>query len=574
MTKQYPHYEVPRRSIKDRLLSQRPSALIIEGLLVLVAVVATVGFLNPAPANEASDALIAELKAIIAVQEAALVEAAEALSQPSPQAAIPKSFLDANAARNMAWTSLTQEEYRSAIALFNRLIEQGDADIDTIFARGYAYSMIDEHAAAAQDYATVLQQQPDNQSALNNICWALSETGEHEAALAACNRLHSLVPDADYVYLNRGIALEKMGEMQAAMNDYVEWIKRSKQRIVRNENLVWESPIEVKMAQGHVFVFPFQASSGQEVSITATSSQRGLDADPLLLVLDPQGQALTANDDSGEWWDSAVRFPVPASGEYTAVLTHAGGSTEGTVEVALEFSGLFTQGTDGARFKSDAYRALMSGDYALAQQYFRRALDHNQHDAEAMNWLGVTYRYLGEYDAAIMHIGMSMRLDDGYTLPYLSRGITYEMMGESKASAADYYRYAMRNRSRSLFHAELTGNSNFELPMREGWVYSIPFDAKRGQVLDLSVKTVAPGFVDPLIVLIGPNGQALTGDDDISMSEYDAVISDYTLPKSGEYTIVLSHAEGGAKGMVQVHVDLGQAAPMSAASYTGCNGGH
>ena len=268
-----------------------------------------------------------------------------------------------------------------------------------------------------------------------------------------------------------------------------------------------------------------------------------------------------------------MRFRAPVSGEYAVVLTHAGGSTEGKVELSFELAGLFTQGNDSARFKSDAYRALMSGDYQTALENFRRALNINRNDAEAMNWLGVTYRYMGEYEASIIHIGMAIRLDESYTLPYLSRGITFENMGDHEAGAADYYRYAMLNRSRTLFHAELEGDSTFELPMREGWVYSIPFDAKRGQTLDIDVSTAAPGFVDPLIILIGPEGQALIGDDDISRSEYDAAISDYKVPASGEYTVVVSHAEGGANGTINVDVSLVNPAPMSVPSYSGCSDG-
>ena len=44
-------------------------------------------------------------------------------------------------------------------------------------------------------------------------------------ALADCNKLMALAPDADYPYLNRGIVYEKMGDMGAAMKDYVEWIE-------------------------------------------------------------------------------------------------------------------------------------------------------------------------------------------------------------------------------------------------------------------------------------------------------------------------------------------------------------
>ena len=575
MKKAYSEYDIPKRSIKDRVLSQRPSALIIEGLLVLVAVVVTIGFLTPAtPVKDNSDAVIAELEAIIAAQEAALQQAAEAIAQAAEAASVPKGFLSASAAKNMAWSSLSNEEYRSAIALYDALVAEGEADIQTIFARGYAYSMIDEHALAAQDYSIVLQGNADDLASLNNRCWAYSEIGEFDRALADCNKLMSLVPDADYPYLNRGIVYEKLGDMGAAMKDYVEWIKRIKTNVIRNDNLAWEGSLEVPMSEGIVYVFPFTASADQEIVVSAISSQRDLDADPLVLILDPDGLPLTANDDTGEWWDSYVQFRAPVSGEYAVVLTHAGGSTEGRVEVSFDIAGMFTLGNDGARFKADAYRALMSGDYTVALENFRRALNINRHDAEAMNWMGVTYRYMGEYETSISHISTAMQLDQSYSLPYLSRGITYEEMGQPESSAADYYRYAMMNRNRTLFHAELEGESSFELPMREGWVYSVPFDAVRDQTLDIAVDTVEPGFVDPLIILIGPDGQALIGDDDISRSEYDSVISDYKIKKSGQYTLVVSHAEGGANGTLNIDIDVTEPAPMSVADFDGYGCGH
>ena len=71
-------------------------------------------------------------------------------------------------------------------------------------------AMIDEHALAAQDYSAVLQHNADDLASLNNRCWAFSEIGEYDRALADCNRLMSLAPDADYPYLNRGIVYEKM----------------------------------------------------------------------------------------------------------------------------------------------------------------------------------------------------------------------------------------------------------------------------------------------------------------------------------------------------------------------------
>lgn len=562
MTKRYPEYDVPKRSVKDRILGQRPSALIIEGLLVLVAVVVTIGFLSPAvPVEDNRDEVIAELEAVVAAQEAALAEATA-----------NQSLLSASIIKRLAQSHLSSEEYRAASAMYSILIAEGEADANDYLARGLAYSKLDEHSHAVYDYTTALELDPNNLGALNNRCWAYSEIGQYEQALADCNQLIAQVPEGDFPYLNRGIVHEKRGDMDAALRDYTEWIVRHGRQAMTNENLAWMGSVEVPMDDGHVYFFPFSASAGQEVVVTAVSVQRDVDADPLLVILGPDGYALTANDDTGQWWDSLVSFQAPASGQYTAVLTHAGGSVTGQVEVSLDITGEITTGNDIARYKREAFTSLNAGDYQTALVSFRQALGLNGRDAEAMNWTGVAYRYMGEYDAALSHISMAMMLDSDYALPYLSRGITYEMMGESAASATDYYRYALRGHTRSYTHSELTGDSQFDLTMRDGWIHSIPFQAKAGQTVSIDVETVEPGFVDPLIVLLGPENQPLIGDDDVSRNVYDASIDGFTLPADGQYTLVVSHAEGGSNGTVSVDLDLHNPAVAAYNGY-GCSGG-
>ena len=563
MTKQYPEYDVPKRSIKDRILSQRWSALVIEGLLVLVAVVVTIGFLSPAaPVTDNRDAIIAELEATIAAQEAALANAT-----------VPTGVLSVSTVKNMAWDNLSNEEYRSAVAMYNILIAEGEADANTYAARGYAYSRLDEHALAAQDYTQALELNPEMMSVYNNRCWAYSEIGEFDRALSDCNTLISNMPTADYPYLNRGIVYEKMGNMDAALSDYMEWINLRGSQIITNEELPWMGDITVNMHDGDVYFFPFNASAGQDIVVSATSVQRDVDADPLVIILDPQGQPLTANDDTGQWWDSYVNFTAPQTGEYTIVLTHAGGSTTGQVDVAFDFSGEVTFGNDVAQYKNVGYSALMSNDYSAALDAFQSALNLNSQDAEAMNWMGVTYRYMGAYDTALNFMSQAMMLNSDYNLPYLSRGITYELMGDTSASAADYYQYAVRNRTRNFFHSELDGDSNFELPMREGWVYNIPFTAVAGQTLNVDVATVAPGFVDPLVMILGPDNQPLIGDDDMARNDYNATIDGYVLPQSGQYTLIVSHAEGGANGTINVGLDL-QDSPVQQSYSFGCDHGN
>jgi len=565
MTKQYPEYDIPKRSIKDRILSQRWSALVIEGLLVLVAVVVTIGFLSPATpvVEDNRDALIAELEAIIAAQEAALADST-----------VPTGVLSASSVKLLAWDNLSNEEYRSAVAMFSVLIAEGEADATTYTARGYAYGQLEEHALAVQDYNMALELNSDNLAALNNRCWSYSELGQFDRALNDCNNLIARSTGADYPYLNRGIVYETMGDMDSALVDYMEWVDRSGRQIITNENLPWMGTVEVQMSEGYVYFFPFNASAGQEITVSATSVQRDVDADPLVIILDPQGQPLIANDDTGEWWDSYVNFAAPVSGEYTIVMTHAGGSTDGIVEVAFDFSGQVAFGNDVASYKAQGYSALMSGDYEAALASFHDALELNSQDAEAMNWTGVTYRYMGDYITAVNHITLAMKMNGDYALPYLSRGITFELMGESAASAADFYEYAIRNRTRSFYHTEINGDSQFDLPMREGWVYSIPFNAEAGQSLDIDVQTVAPGFVDPLIVVLGPDNQPLVGDDDITRNDYNATIDGFRLPQDGQYTLVISHAEGGANGTVNVSLDVNDKMSSMMGYGYGCSEGH
>jgi len=536
MSKQYPKYDIPRRSIKDRIRSKRWNALVIEGLFVVVAVMMTIGILSPAPAvvKDTQDTTPQEI--VVVENTTGVLSTAEI--------------------RSMAWDNLYNEDYHAAVAMYDVLIAEGEADANTYAGRGFAYGYLGEHALAVQDLTTSLEMNPNNLAALNNRCWSYSELGKLERAFNDCNALVNQDPNADYPYLNRGIINEQMGNMDNALADYSEWINRRGQQTMTHRNLDAVGTIDVPMSDGMVYFFPFDASTGQHITVTATSTQRDVDADPLLVIFDSNGQPLTANDDHGDWWDSYINFTAPSNGEYTIVMTHAGGSTDGQVQVALDVSDNVALGSDVAAYKADGYYALMSGDYEQALEAFGQALAINSHDAEALNWVGVTYRYMGDYTTSLDHINIAMRLDEDYTLPYLSRGLTYELMGNESASATDFYTYAIRNGSRNFYHTELFSSSEFELPMRDGWVYNIPFNATSGQVANIDVTTIAPGFVDPLIVILGPDNQPLAGNDDTHRSDFDAAIHGLHLPDDGQYTLVISHAEGGSNGTISVDLNL------------------
>ncbi|MCB9454271.1 MAG: hypothetical protein H6672_22790, partial [Anaerolineaceae bacterium] len=74
----------------------------------------------------------------------------------------------------------------------------------------------------------------------------------------------------------------------------------------------------------------------------------------------------------------------------------------------------------------------------------------------------------------------------------------------------------------------------------------------------LSAMSVEPGAVDPLMLIVAPDGTPLTFNDDADPDNdvLDSMIADFPAPSDGTYTLIVSHALGGSEGDIQVLVDL------------------
>ena len=91
----------------------------------------------------------------------------------------------------------------------------------------------------------------------------------------------------------------------------------------------------VEMAQGLVARLRFDGKAGQQVTIAARDFL-GTGVDPLLVLLDSDGLALTGDDDGGGELDALISgFELPADGVYTAALSHANGGYKGKIRVSL-----------------------------------------------------------------------------------------------------------------------------------------------------------------------------------------------------------------------------------------------
>jgi uncharacterized protein YgiM (DUF1202 family) len=101
------------------------------------------------------------------------------------------------------------------------------------------------------------------------------------------------------------------------------------------------------LQDGRAFYITFDAQGTQVLDVSARTNS---DADPLLVLLDPNGLPIASDDDSGVNLDAVMRdVSLPSSGTYTLVLGHAGGRDSGNVNLSINLDNqLITTNTGDA----------------------------------------------------------------------------------------------------------------------------------------------------------------------------------------------------------------------------------
>lgn len=166
----------------------------------------------------------------------------------------------------------------------------------------------------------------------SNIFIAQNEMGK---ALDDLDLAIELQPDMQDYYMARGYIYSTIGELDKAAPDFYERMSLVESNTV-NGTLALNDTHTVQMEYGTVARLTFEGTAGQDVTIRAVDAgQVGVDA--LLVLLDPDGNAIAGNDDGGGNLDSLIeQFELPADGTYTAVISHANGGFSGEIDISLE----------------------------------------------------------------------------------------------------------------------------------------------------------------------------------------------------------------------------------------------
>ena len=167
---------------------------------------------------------------------------------------------------------------------------------------------------------------------------------EYYEAIVDYTRVLEMNPYFDSAWLNRGVAYEQLNNDYRAMQDFNRFMLREGTSVVTHRGVLTGARIDVEMAENRIYAINFYANAGEMVDINVTA-QDGDIVDPLVLVVDMHGNPVAAKDDTLRQDGSLIsmdahinNFEVLSTGRYTLLISHAGGGSNGTVQLELEIS--------------------------------------------------------------------------------------------------------------------------------------------------------------------------------------------------------------------------------------------
>ncbi len=229
------------------------------------------------------------------------------------------------------------DELDAALADYDRALELDDGLAAAYGGRGRVYLRRDDLPAALADYDRALELNPDDAAGRARRASIYLRQGEADAALADLDAALRLTPDDAGLYLSRGAAYALAGRQPDAAADFRQWLAAiNRQTANYPEPLRPGESVIVPLAAGRLYRFTFEAQAGQTLRLTA-AARDGAATDPLIVLLNPAGEPVAADDDSGGGFNALISaYPAPDSGVYTLLVGHAGGSPDGAVRVRLE----------------------------------------------------------------------------------------------------------------------------------------------------------------------------------------------------------------------------------------------
>ena len=182
--------------------------------------------------------------------------------------------------------------------------------------------------------------------------------------------------------------------------------------------------------------------------------------------------------------------------------------------------------------------------------------------------LGLDQHMRDNYYEAIGYYTRALNANPEHPSSMLNRGVAYEQLQQSQRAMMDYNAFMNRSSAQHVSASIHFDDYYVEVPMVENRVYEFSFYGQAGDVINVSaIGTDSFGYedVDPLMVLVAPDGTVIAGDDDTLRSDGSLInvnpsLENITLTTDGAYTLRLSHAGGETSGIINLQFDKNEKA--------------
>jgi tetratricopeptide (TPR) repeat protein len=162
-----------------------------------------------------------------------------------------------------------------------------------------------------------------------------------------------------------------------------------------------------------------------------------------------------------------------------------------------------------------------------------------------------------EYQKALTDLNQALKLGGRDVSLILRRGLVQQKLGDEQASADDYLTWVKTNIKDEKNNLVLRPGESQVIPMGAGLAYIFAFDGRAGDKVTLTTSTQPNQQIDSLLILADDQLKPLTADDD-SGGNMNAAITNYVLPATGSYSVILSHAGGNPNGNVRLLLNVSQ----------------
>lgn len=217
---------------------------------------------------------------------------------------------------------------------FSRAIDLYPDNADYWLNRAILYQVSQDWDNALADYQQYATLRPNDSESYLNIARIYLVLDDLDATVEALSSAIDIKPDDPELYIFRGSINLRNKQFASAAVDYSNWLQIINVNIVDQDHLTDDTTeLVLDMSYGIVHRISFEANSGDRLGIVANSS----DVDSLVVLLDPDGNPIMADDDGGQGLNSFfVDFALPDDGIYTVWVGHARGGWVGDIELTVQ----------------------------------------------------------------------------------------------------------------------------------------------------------------------------------------------------------------------------------------------